>query len=368
MDERTRAGMRSLLELLRGRHPQGRLDDAEWAAVLKVAEEENVLPFAAERLRALDDECTQAHIERLDEIHRKARLSNFVWTESLKSILMAFHHAGLPVIALKGPCLAERLYSDATLRTCYDLDLLVRQSDLARAEQLLIDLGFSPNSHGDDYHRPWSRNALNLELHHNVENPLAFGFDLDTAWARARCAQFHLAPVWLLAPADELLYLCLHAVRHRFDRLSLILDLTLAFRGLANELAGLPELPMPGFENVLALGWMMAARLDLKIQEPGWIHLGDHRRLEELADRLWQEHMVEQSKTLDWAAQHRFYLELEPPGWRRILRRWRHIRILLTRVIDADIAFAERFHLHRSWQVRLLRPIRLLTKPRPGPA
>ncbi len=80
------------------------------------------------------------------------------------------------------------------------------------------------------------------------------------------------------------------------------------------------------------------------------------------ADRLWQELLLAPPKTLDWAAQHRFYLELENPGRSRFLRRWRHRRILLTRLIDDDFVFAGRFNLHRNWQVRLLRPIRLLMK------
>jgi hypothetical protein len=72
--------------------------------------------------------------------------------------------------------------------------------------------------------------------------------------------------------------------------------------------------------------------------------------------------MLQPAETLDWAAQHRFYLQLETPGRGRILRRWRHSMILLTRLIEADFVFASRFNLTRNWQVRLLRPIRLLMK------
>ena len=44
------------------------------------------------------------------------------------------------------------------------------------------------------------------------------------------------------------------------------------------------------FDNVFALGWMMAARLDPQI--PARLRAyatADRRRLEQLADRLWQE-------------------------------------------------------------------------------
>jgi len=372
--------MQSLLDLLRGRPQNSLFAEPEFAEVIHAAEEESVQPWVAQRLRVIDGETTPNQRKRLDEIRRHGQLSAFFWTETLKSTLGAFHRAQLSAIALKGPCLAERLYGDASLRPCYDLDLLVRFTDWTRAVQLLTELGFSPNSHADDYHQAWGRKGINLELHHNVENPFAFEFDVEAAWTRAQLARFHDVPVWLLAPADELEYLCLHAVRHRFERLSLMLDLALAFRRLPFRTAGEPNWGSPVFGNILALGAMMAARLnpevdpkvppgigsEIGLEIPGRqstrIPARDRNRLETLADRLWDELMLAPPPALDWAAQHRFYLELETPGWSRFRRRWRHGRILLTRLIDDDFVFAGRFHLHRNWQVRLLRPIRLLMK------
>jgi hypothetical protein len=355
--------MESLLELLRGHLKKRTFDDSEFASALQIAEQENIVPWTGEKLRRHDVEFAPNQQNRLDEIRREAEVAAFVWTETLKSTLLAFDRAGVPVIALKGPCLAERFYGDTALRTCYDLDLMVRGSDLVRTEELLADLGFAPNSRADDYHRPWSRKSINLELHHNVENPHAFDFDIDAAWKRAVRWQFHDAPVWLLAPLDELLYLCLHGVRHRFERLCLMLDLALAFRRLPPGTES-PAWGRTVFDNIFALGWMMAARLDPELPVPQAMRVSrrDRSHLEELADRLWQELMLAQPPTLDWKAQHRFFLEVETPGWDRFRRRWKHRRILLTRLIDDDFVFAGRFHLHRNWQVRLLRPVRLLMK------
>jgi hypothetical protein len=361
--------MESLLELLRGRLDKRTFNDSEFANLLEIAEQENLLRWARDKLRRLNAEFTPSQQKRLEEIQREAQLSSFVYSETLKSTLMAFDRAGLPVIALKGPCLAERFYGDAALRTCYDLDLLVRRCDFDRTERLLTDLGFAPNGRADDYHRPWSRKSINLELHFNVENPHAFDFNVDAAWKRAERSEFHGAPVWLLAPPDELLYLCLHGVRHRFERLCLMLDLALAFRRLPLAV----NTPLRGravFNNMFALGWMMAARLDPELPAPQAMRIsaGERSRLEKLAGQLWKELMLAQHATLDWEAQHRFYLELESPGWDRLRRRWKHRRILLTRLIDDDFDFAGRFHLHRNWQVRLLRPVRLLMKSlRPAP-
>ena len=359
-----RPGMQPLLDLVRGRLQPQPFDDAEWAALLDLAEEENILPWAVDRLRALETSCTEKQKTQLDEIRRQSQLEAFVWAETLKSLLAAFDRAALPVISLKGPWLAERLYGDAALRTCCDLDLLVRRSDLAAAEQLLADLGFVPNF-ANDYHREWSRHPIKVELHHNVENPLAFNFDLDTVWARARLSCFDGVPAWLFDPTDEFVYLCLHAVRHCFERLCHILDLTLAIRVLTGSVAGTREWDNPELQNTVTLGWMMARRLEPQIPEAMFVYPGDRIRLEKLADKLWQKRMLEPAETLNWVVQHRFYLELETPGWQRLLRRGRHLVILLLlvpRLCDEDFAFAELFKLHRRWQVRMVKPIRLFMK------
>jgi hypothetical protein len=359
--------MQSLLELLRGHVPQVS-SDAEWAALLAVAETENVLPWMVEQLRILDAPCMPGHKQQLEQIRRQSQIAAFIWTQTLKSTLAAFDRAGIPVISLKGPCLAERLYGDASLRTCHDLDLLVAARDVSRAEAVLTEIGFAPHGGADDYHRRWRRKGIDLELHHNVENPLAFDMDMEGIWARAHIAEFQGTPIRLMDPADELAYLCLHAVRHRFEVLSLIVDLALSFRLTSTASATAPG--PSALDNVVLLARLMAAHLDPQVTVPNFdrVRPRNQRRLRKLADQLWNEKMLEAARGFDWQSQHRFYVEVENPGWDRLGRRGRHLRILTTRLIDDDFYFAERFHLRRNWQVRLLRPIRLLIKNlRPSP-
>lgn len=352
--------MQSLLDLLRGCPSRG-FDDAEWAALVNVAEEENILPWAVERLRFASGACTPEQRRQLEGFQREFQIAAFLWTESLKSTLAAFNRAELPVISLKGPVLAERMYGSAALRNCVDLDLLIRPQDLERAENVLAGIGFVPQGEADDYHRRWMRKNTLLELHHKLENSHAFAIDMDGLWARSCISQFQGVPIRLFGPADELLYLCLHGVRHRFDRLSLILDLVLAFQQLTHLSGGDTAWGDAVFENIFALGWMMAAHLDPQLVPPQAMRTapGSRQWLHDLADRLWRDRLSGRAEILDWSAQHRFYVELEKPGWERLARRLRHARILLTRTIDADTQFAERFGLRRMWQVRLMRPIRL---------
>lgn len=364
-----RPGMQSLLTLLRGEPIHG-IPSPDWIAALDVAEQEYILPWTAACLTAAGPWNSQL-TERLHGIRRHAQVSTFLWTSTLKAMLADFHRRAIPVISLKGPWLAERLYGDAALRSYADLDLLVRRSNIPRAEDLLAELGFLPAARRDDYQRPWRRDSLTIELHHDVENPLTFDFHIDDVWQRAQLAEFRGAPARLLAPDDERLFLCLHGARHRFERLSHILDLVFAFRAWPEYPTQAPQ--NPAADHLLPLGARMAARLDprLTIADPASLDHRDCQSLDALAEQLWQERLRAPAPPLDWRAKQQFFLALETSPRKRALARFRHMRILLTRLIDADFAFAARFRLRRRWQVWLLRPIRLLFRagrasPLPG--
>ena len=354
--------MQCLLELLRGQSIDRAIVEAEWEAALTLAEEEHVLSWTAARIRSGQSPVAPAIAARLDQIEHDAAIAAFYWNSELKGVLRAFEQCDIRVVPLKGPFLAERLYGATALRVSRDLDLLVVRADLARAEAVLAAIGFAPRVR-DDYHRPWHRETTWVELHHDVENPLAFDFDVESALQRVYPAVFQGGSCWQLAPEDELLFLCLHATRHRFERLSLIVDLQLAFEKListADEWR--PRSEVAGLSNLLTLGLAMARRLQPNLNVAVDFHTPRNQRkhLERLADRLWNRLLTEHREPLDWRAAHAFFLEVEFPGWPRLRRRCRHFQILLSRVIAPDYAFAARFGLHSAWQARMLRPVRLL--------
>lgn len=353
--------MQFLLDVLRGQSCERTLDDAEWEAVLALAEEQHVLPWTAARLRSQQVPIPPAIAERLDQIERNAAIAAFYSSSELKGVLRAFSESGLLAVPLKGPHLAERLYGSVALRVSRDLDLLVRKTDVPRAEARLVSLGFAPGM-PDDYHRPWRRQTTLVELHHDVENPLTFNFHTEAALRRARPPVFQGVHCWQLAPDDELLFLCLHAARHRFERLSLILDLQFAFQKLPGASGWQPRPEVAPLDCLRALGLAMVRRLQpdiaMDLRDPGIE--APNERLEDLADRLWQRILTQPGEPLTWRAAHTFFLEIERPGWPRFCRYCWYLRILAGRAIEPDHIFAARFGLQRTWQVRMLRPLRLL--------
>jgi hypothetical protein len=365
-----RAGMEYLLAILRGRAADsvgggavsGVGDDAEWDAALTLAEEERLLPWAAACALSQGVRVTPRIADRLGRIERDSAIAAFYWCSELRGVLRAFGQKSIVVVSLKGPSLGERLYGSAKLRTSRDLDLLVAKGDVARAEEVLGGAGFVAGM-ADDYHQQWSREGTTVELHFDVENPLAFDFRVESALRRVRRTIFQGERSWQLATEDELLYLCLHAVRHRFERLSLVVDLQLGYERVIADADGWhPRPEVAELDPLLTLGLAMARRLqpelEVDAQWGGWTR--PHAHLEGVADRLWERLMTRPSEPLDWGSLHAFYVEMEATRWGRLRRRYRHMKILAGRTIEPDYAFAERFGLRRRWQARMLRPVRLV--------
>jgi hypothetical protein len=181
--------------------------------------------------------------------------------------------AGIPVIALKGAVLGERLYPDPAHRPMDDVDLLVRPADvpevLARARRLglarvadrhslAFDLRFGATvvlaRAGHDLSRP------SLDVHWRLVEDWRYGGAaqawLAGAWQRAGPTTFAGQPVLALAPSDLLVHLAVHlGLHHAFDGWLWHCDIALLLareRALDWDLAvAIAELT--GFKGALAL-------------------------------------------------------------------------------------------------------------------
>jgi hypothetical protein len=116
--------------------------DLDWRATSAAADAEDLLPALAHLAAALPDSVVPAAARaRLIGEARAARARHLVMTTELGRLLRGCRAAGLPVIVLKGPALAETVYPEPALRPFSDLDLLVRPADRLAMDALLRDLG-----------------------------------------------------------------------------------------------------------------------------------------------------------------------------------------------------------------------------------
>jgi Uncharacterised nucleotidyltransferase len=156
---------------------------------------------------------------------------------ALLEILRTLARSGVTALTMKGPILAERIYTTAGSRQCSDLDLMVARQDLPAAGTALRQLGYSPAK------RPWPEWLINpLEFHCVFEKPGAPFVEIHyrfsdmpgkrhevAAFLDRRCpyrtrvgGQAHV-----MEPEDEFIFLCAHAARHFFERSMWLDDLEL---------------------------------------------------------------------------------------------------------------------------------------------
>lgn len=359
-----RPGMQCVLDVLRGQAGYRTVDDSEFRMALKLAEEERVLPLFLSRFGGSEASLSKELQIIVEELRRNAAIEGFLWQSELKFLLRAFAAEAIPVIPLKGPFLAQRLYGGVALRSCRDLDILVHWNDVERAEVVLAQLGFERSGHSDGYDRKWLRGETKVELHFDVANRLEFDFDIAGAWKRACLDSFASEPAWKLGAEDELLFLCLHGVRHRFDSLSLIIDLSLAIDAMPNQASSQFHLrpEVSDLTSLLLLGCALAQQFNPASITPfhGVGSKKQQEAMQQLANELWGKLLTQPAQNTNWWPWHHFYLRLEVRPFHKAVRRILHMRVLAIRVIEEDFAFAAKWGFKRTWQAWLLRPVRLL--------
>ena len=117
--------------------------DIDWAVLLSLAAAHSVRLQLIHALRRLNWVGVPAEIKR--------SLSDFLLLHKARCLLVAselirvsdeFSQRAIPFATFKGPSLAAGLYGDLSLRECNDIDLIVDQQQVVRAEAVLGSLGY----------------------------------------------------------------------------------------------------------------------------------------------------------------------------------------------------------------------------------
>ena len=94
---------------------------------------------------------------------RKARWLQIMFAQSELIRLLEKH--GIPSVILKGMS-AAMAYPDPMLRTCGDIDIMVKRKDFQEASKLLQENGYELESHNDAmHHYGFKKDGISFELH-----------------------------------------------------------------------------------------------------------------------------------------------------------------------------------------------------------
>ncbi len=186
---------------------------------------------------------TQA-AEHILNMHRMEALQNLYLESELQHILHAFREAKIPLMLFKGPALAYTIYPQTHLRTYHDIDALIHADDIPRAQELLVQMGYSfydefrvnaidNKRSGYNYvlKRPDSWLEVLIELHtapHASE--IGSAFDVQSLWASSQPISLLGEQALTMDMQDHLLYLCWHYRFHGFTRLLWLYDIVMLVR------------------------------------------------------------------------------------------------------------------------------------------
>jgi hypothetical protein len=190
----------------------------------------------------------------------------------------------IPVVPLKGVALLPQLYPEAPgLRLMRDLDLLVPAPALAQALSRIRRLGFvegrfSRMARVINNERCLTRGIVVVELHHR----LSYYFGRRSTWPDLALEPgvLHESNVYLLTPAQQLVYLLVHCLNHRPFSLLLWIDEILR---LAATLSEMDRRCVPEIGRRMGAGDAVAAMVEILRRALGpdalaWLELGDLRR------------------------------------------------------------------------------------------
>ena len=247
--------------------------NGDWAEFLRLGLAHGVLPLAWNTLKAHADTLPAALVNDLRHTWAANARRNLGLAGELRTILARLEGAGVEALTWKGPVLAQRAYGDLSLRQFFDLDILVRRTDLPVARTVVAELGFAPEKPMTDAQREAyvdhqgelelvrPTDGLWLELHTAVvPTYYSAGRSSDELWEHSVRVELARVEVRTLDPIDDIEALCVHGSKHRWDRLAWIVDVALMARlvdlgGWRRLFAGARE---HGSMRMVAIGLLLA--------------------------------------------------------------------------------------------------------------
>lgn len=212
------------------------LQEIDWDYLFLLARRHSLLPLLFRSIEGFDGLPTSFHAKLRREFRQNATRNTLLAGE-LSRLARLFETEGVPVLAYKGPALAQQAFGDIKLRRFVDLDIIVKHQDARRAGELLQTLGYTKPAGLTEAHEKFLlRHQHNLaytrdgglsivELHwefapaHFAAVPVGEG-----VWESATTVQLYGTDVPCLAPEDLLLALAVHGTKHLWERLAWVCD------------------------------------------------------------------------------------------------------------------------------------------------
>lgn len=217
--------------------------DLDWQKLIKIARHHRVLPLLYRRLEVVGlDSVPEPLLLELHSYCQRLSMRNLFVTAELRKLLSRMESKGVDAMPYKGPVLAESLYCDLHLRQFGDLDIVIQPQDMPTVEQLLSAEGYRPylgtktaaelasymadkNQHTYDFYH--EHKQIFIEIHWRFWPVFFSSVKPQDIWHRREQVALAGNMVSTLKPEDQLIILCMHGSRHRWERLSWLCDIAM---------------------------------------------------------------------------------------------------------------------------------------------
>ena len=197
-----------------------KLSTDDWDEVIQKAIRHGVGPLLYHSLKTLktDIDIPGNIGSSLQEAYLYYIKRNMELFHALSKILRAMQEQNIPVIVLKGACLAHLVYQDIALRPMHDIDLMIRIEDRFLVEKLMLQLGYKNISLFSKRHLQWeniirsmaySSRITTVECHIVIDE-----FPALDPWENASFAAIASTNTLILGAEELLLHLCVHTDKH----------------------------------------------------------------------------------------------------------------------------------------------------------
>ena len=207
----------------------------DWDVLLELAEEHSVQGILAKHLEGLRFiGIPAAAREKLTTRMRTQHLFTLSLIAELFRVLDDFAAAGIEVLVIKGPVTSVVAYGDPAMRGFGDVDLLLRQRDIARASRQMQSLGFEasvPYSAIEAGKVPgeyvFRRAATKRMVEIHTEQTFRYypnGMPIEDMFRRKRMVSLEGREVPTLGLLDEVIFYSVHGAKDFWERLMWISD------------------------------------------------------------------------------------------------------------------------------------------------
>lgn len=210
-----------------------------WDLFIEIVQYHRIYPMVYKNIIKISNLNIPEYVIKKIKQRYKVNMMNLLkFTKELINLMELMEQNEIRAIPLKGPLLGMKVYSDVSLRTSKDLDILVDIKDIEKVEKILLHIGYKriePNFsltlkqreliikkyHHFEYYN--SKLDIHIELHWRYDSD-CFVFDFEELWKQRGEITISGHAITTLSPEDNFVYLVFHGAKHGWFRLKWLCD------------------------------------------------------------------------------------------------------------------------------------------------